>query len=184
MKTTQNGFVLFVVMTFLVVMSVLGISMFGGFIKDQKMSGNLREKQRAIEASETSVDAVQYWMQQPGNLFTGVWNTGIACSTTTQSGPIPVVCSNELANPASLPWSSYNTFQAPNMTVSATGGVNSYASMVNFHVQFLGPSGIGPSNTTAYYKVTSAAQGGNVAAAAVVETIFQITVNARDVGGS
>ncbi|RFO98894.1 hypothetical protein DIC66_03215 [Rhodoferax lacus] len=179
----QKGFVLFAVMIFLIIMSMLGISMFGGFIKDQKISGNLNEKQRAIEASQAGLDAVQFWMLQPGNIFSGVWNTGINCTSTTQTGASAVVCSNALASPATLPWSSSNTFQPPNMTVIAGGGANSYASQVNYHIQFMGPTPISPTAPKAYYKVTSTAQGGNATAAAVVETIFEVTVSARDISG-
>lgn len=177
----QKGFILFVVMIFLIVMSMLGISMFGGFIKDQKISGNMREKQRAIEAAQTALDSVQFWMLQPGNVYSGNWNTGVSCSSTTQTGSTPVVCSNLLANPAALPWASSNTYQPPNMNVAAGGGVNTYSSNVNFYLQYMGTSTNNP--PTALYQVTSTAQGGNATAAAVVQSIFQVITTARDIGG-
>lgn len=177
----QKGFVLFAVMVFLIVMSLLGISMFGGFIKDQKISGNMREKQRAIEAAQASLDSVQSWMQQPDNLYLGSWRMGVVCDATTQVGATPVVCSNALPSPATLPWGSSQTFAPPNMTVVPSGGANSYASNVGYYVQYLGETPKNP--PSALYKVTATAQGGNATAAAVVETIFEVTVTARDIGG-
>lgn len=172
---------LFVVMIFLIVMSMLGISMFGGFIKDQKISGNMREKQRAIEAAQSGLDSVQAWLQLPDKVYEGSWSVGVVCDSSTQYGTTPIVCSNALPSPATLPWSSSQTFQPPNMTVVASGGANSYASNVGYYVQYLGQTPKNP--PAALYKVTATAQGGNATAAAVVETIFEVTVTARDIGG-
>lgn len=178
----QKGFVLFAVMIFLIVMSLLGITMFGGFIKDQKMSGNLREKQRAIEAAQAGLDSVQNWMVQPSNLYVGSWADGVTCSTVGQATDTPVVCNNALANPATLPWGSYQVFQPNAMTVTAAGGANSYASNVGYYIQYLGDTPKNP--PSALYKVTSTALGGNATAAAVLETVFEVTVTSRDIGGS
>lgn len=178
----QKGFVLFVVMIFLIIMSMLGITMFGGFIKDQKMAGNMREKQRAIDAAEASLNRVQFWMQQPGNVYTGDWVTGVACTSVTQTGTAPVVCSNVLANPASLPWASANTFNSSRITVDAAGARNAYAGSVNYYIQYMGTTTDTPP-TGGYYRVTSTAQGGNATAAAVLEGLFKVTATARDIGG-
>lgn len=174
----QQGFVLFVVMVFLIIMSLLGISMFGGFIKDQKISGNMREKQRAIEAAQNSLDSVQSWMQSPGNLFEGSWNIGLPCTSSTQTGTTPFVCSNPLLSPATLPWGSSNTFNLPG---GGTVGGATYASNASYYIQYLGTTPKNP--PSAIYKVTATAQGGNATAAAVVETVYEVTVTARDIGG-
>lgn len=181
-RQEQKGFVLFVVMIFLIVMSLLGISMFKGFINDQKNSGNVREKQRAIEAAQASLDNIQNWMQTEDKIYQGGFRTGIFCDTTTQVGTEPVVCSNALASPANLSWSSSQTFTASTTTlpVNASGGQNNYASNPNYYIQYLGTS----SQNVAMYKVTSKAQGGNATAATVLETIFEVKFTSRDIGGS
>lgn len=178
-RQQQQGFVLFVVMIFLIVMSLLGISMFSGFIKDQKMAGNLREKQRAIEVAQANLDMVASWLQVTTNVYEAGWALPVVCDTSNQVGTNPVICSNALANPTSLPWSSSQTFQPPSSTLNvvAGGGSNSYASSPNYYLQEMSHT-----DNTAYYKVTSTAQGGNATAVTVLETIYQVTCQSCSIG--
>jgi type IV pilus assembly protein PilX len=177
----EKGFILLIVMIFLVVMSMLGIVLFKGFISDENIAANMREKQRAIEAAQTGLDASQYWLGQSGNAYSGVWNTGVTCSATTQTGTTPTICSNALATPATLPWPSANTFQPPTMNVSTSGGSNTYAGNVQYYVQYVGSTSVNP--PTAIYQVTSTAQGGNINAEAVLQGTYQVTASSRDISG-
>ena len=179
----HKGFVLFVVMIFLLIMSMLGIAMFGGFISDQKNASNLREKQRAIEAAETAMDGMQYWVQRADFIYPGTWNVGVACSaTTTQVGTTPVVCNTPLANPATLPWAPYsNTYQPSAMSVNAAGGANTYATTTNTYIEFMGTTSTNPS--TALYRITTTAQGGNATAASVLQTVYQVKATVSDASG-
>jgi type IV pilus assembly protein PilX len=174
----QKGFVLFVVMIFLIVMSLLGITMFGGFIKDQRNAGNMREKQRAIEAAQAALDNVEGWMSQQSNLYVGNWADGVPCSTVGQSTDDPVVCSNPLLTPTTLPWTTaYQVFQPGSLTVNTAGGASSYASSASYYIQYLGQTSANP--PTALYKVTASALGGNATAAAVVETVYEVKSTSR-----
>lgn len=178
-KQEQKGFVLFVVMIFLIMMSMLGITMFGGFIKDQKMSGNMREKQRAIEAAQAGMDNAQAWLQTEDSVYQGGFATGVACDANTFTGSTtPIVCNNALSTPGTLPWPASQTFSHATIDVQSSGS-NKYASNVGYYVQFLGTS----SQNVALYKVTSTAQGGNATAAAVLETVYEVKFVSRDVGG-
>ena len=55
----QKGFVLYTALVMLVVISLLAIYMYKSFIGDQKISGNLREKERAVEAETTVLDKTE-----------------------------------------------------------------------------------------------------------------------------
>lgn len=179
-RQQQKGFVLFLVMIFLIVMSLLGVSMYSGFIKDQSMAGNLREKQRAIDAAQANLDFVASWLQNTNNVYEGGWYTAVNCDTTTQVGNTPVICSNPLLNPVSPSnWSSSQTFTPPSttMNVIAGGGANSYTSNPSYYLQEMMHS-----DTTAYYKVTSTAQGGNASAVTVLETIYEVKCSACSIG--
>ena len=174
----QKGFILFFALVFLVILSLLGISMFGGFITNQKLVGNFREKSRAVDAAQTALDTAQYWMSQPANTYSGNWVTGSPCTTVSST---PVICSNTLANPTTLPWAVYSAFTPSGMTVNASGGANSYAAGVNYYIQFMGTTSANP--PTAVYQVTSTAQGGNAQAVAVLQAVYQVQALARDIGG-
>jgi type IV pilus assembly protein PilX len=172
-RQQQKGFVLFIVMIFLIVMSLLGVSMYSGFIKDQKMAGNMREKQRAIEAAQANLDMVEKWLQNTDNVYEGGWKIALSCNSTNQAAVTPVICSNPLDTPATLPWPSGQgqAFTPPSstMAVTASGGANSYASNPQYYVQEMDHT-----DNTAWYKVTSTAQGGNATAATVIETIYEV----------
>lgn len=181
----QKGFVLYTALIMLVIMSLLAIYMYKGFIQDQKISGNLREKERAIDAATTALDNVEYWLAQPGNTYTGNFITGVSCSSANQSGSAYVVCSNALANPTTLPWSSSNTFSHSYISVNASGGQNKYAAGTNVYIQYLGSVDSGPSSPadTATYLVTATAQGGNATAATVIQSVYQVQATSVDVSG-
>ncbi len=167
----QKGFILVVSLVFMAVMSILAIYMFSGFTTDAILSANSREKSRALDAAQSAVDNAAHWLGTGSNTFNGVtWTTGTACSSASA---IPVICSNPLINPASLPWSSYTSFTPAGMTVNASGGAaNIYASNTQYYIQYLGPAPGG--NSAALYQVTATAQGGNASATSVVQAVYQV----------
>lgn len=173
----QEGFILIASLFLLAIMTMIGISMFGGFSTDERMSGNYREKSRSREAAQTALNSAAYWMATGNNTFTGVWNSGVTCSTT---GSTPVICSNALAAPATpSSWTSYVTYTPSGMTVNASGGVNTYASTPNYYIQYLGQV----SPTSGLYLTTASATGGNAAATTVLRTVYIVTAKSVNIGG-
>ena len=68
------------------------------------------------------------------------------------------------------------------MTVSTTGGVNTYAGNPSYHMQYIGTSSNNPPK--AIYKVTATGTGGNTDAVAVVEAVYEIQAKSLDISGS
>ena len=95
----QRGMVLVTSLLLLIVVTILAISMFRSFGLDEKIAGNVREKQRALSAAETAEQYAEYWLAS-GNGAAVVTCTGMVTSLVGQ------VCSNTAlpANFASLPW--------------------------------------------------------------------------------
>ncbi len=173
----QKGFILIASLFFIVILTLIAISMFGGFTADESMSANYREKARSLDAVQTALNYSALWLGQPGNTYTGDWITGTNCSTVSAT---PVICSNTLANPSTPNlWSSYVSYLPTGLTVDALGGMNTYASQPSYYIQYLGQT----SATTALYMVTATAQGGNATATAVVQVVYQVTATSRNIGG-
>lgn len=183
MKKRHQGFVLIVCLILLVVMTMLGIFMFNGLTQDQKMGANFREKSRAVEAAQTGLTSVGYWLGQGNNAYLGPnnWVTGVTCAA---NGPTPatspVICNAALATPATLPWTSYTSYVPAGMSVAASGQ-NTYTSNTNVHTYFMGATSTNP--PSALYQVTVAAKGGNDAATAVLRAVYKVQATSIDLGG-
>ena len=175
----QNGFILIVSLIFLVIMSMLGIAMFGGVSMDETMSGNEREKSRALDVAQATLNYADNWLQTNPNVSLGnTLNPGVTCTATTSSA----ICNNPLTSPTDpTTWISSSSGILPASSVSATGGQYTYASQPKYYVQFLAYA---PGTTsTAYYQVTATATGGNNTATTVVQAVYQVKCIVCDAGG-
>ena len=187
-KLNQGGFTLFASLIFLVLLTILGIAMLSGFTQDQLMAGNVREKARALDSAQALLNSAQSWMAVPGNTYVGGgWITGQDCSslspiTVSNALGNQVVCNNAINNPTTLPWAGFSMASTPTgMTVSATGGVNTYAGNPSYHIQYIGTSSSNP--PTAIYKVTATGTGGNSDAVAVVQAVYEVQAKSLDISG-
>jgi type IV pilus assembly protein PilX len=174
----QRGVVLVTSLIILVITSLLAIYMFGGFTDDEKISGNTREKARAVDAAYASLNQAQFWLGQPNNAYAGDWVTGQPCSANLSA---PVVCSNALADPTTFPWAASVQPTLGGMEVNAAGGVGTYAEGTRYYIQYLGTVGVNPGS--GMYRVTAAAVGGNANAVAVQQAVFQVSTDSQDIGG-
>ena len=179
----QKGFVLIVSLIFMAIMAMLAIYMFSGFITDEAMSGNVREKSRAMDAAQMVVVSAENQLAQPGFAYSGsdfVTGSSVPCAGVSASA---VICSNPLANPTTLPWAAYTPFAASGVTVNinAAGGQNTYAAQPNYYIQYLGVTRTNPAN--GIYQITTSAQGGNATAVAVTQAVEQLIPQVSDVGG-
>ena len=62
----QRGLVLVTSLLLLVVVTILAIGMFRSFGLDEKIAGNVREKQRALHAAEGAQAYAEWWVSQAG----------------------------------------------------------------------------------------------------------------------
>jgi len=167
MQRRQDGMSLTVTLLFLVIMAVLGVSMFKSATLDETLAGNTREKQRSLQAAEGALEYGEWWLAQ------GNGGTGINCSTVL-TAPNMQVCSNALANPTTLPWSTWINVPPTGMTVAkggglvAPGGDVNYAGTPSVYLQYLGMTG----QKNALYRITGAGYGGGNSAISVVQSVY------------
>ena len=179
----QKGFVLIAALIFLLVLSIFSIAMFRGFGLQDKVAGNIREKERAFHAAESNLEYAEWWLIQ------GSADTGSACNGLLNANAGQTkVCSNALANPTSVPWKIgaadigflYLPPTTPPMVVSTAGGVNTYYATPRFYISYLG---IDSSGQNSLYQVTASGFGGNSTAIAVVQSTFAVSTGIQDLGG-
>lgn len=168
----QKGFTLIVSLIFLVLMTLIGLTMFKSFTTDQMIAGNLREKSRAFYAAESALNYAKFWLTQPGNA-----TTGTTCSGMSNA---PLVCNTALTSPTTLPWTTGINYTPPWMQVNAAGGTGTYAAQPTYYIQYI-PA---PTSTSmaSYYLITAAAQGGNANSVAVLQVVYKISSTTSNAG--
>ncbi|MGO9513407.1 MAG: PilX N-terminal domain-containing pilus assembly protein [Steroidobacteraceae bacterium] len=178
----QRGVVLITALLLLIVVTLLAVSMFRSFGLDEKIAGNVREKQRALNAAETAEQYAEYWLAT-GNGAAAVTCSGVVNFTVGQ------VCSNPLLSYTSLPW-QYNGSQvgvtyaptAPTaMNITTTPDQGSYYYTPAFYITYLGQTANGNGKI---YQIDAAGFGGSPDTAAVVESTYLVQSNVTCLGCS
>lgn len=172
-RSREHGFVLIVAMLFLIVLTVLSVSMFRSYNLQERIAGNTREKERALEAAQSALQYGEWWLSQ------GNGSTGTACSGVLNANTLSQmqVCSNLVAKPATLPWSARADYLPPNMTVATGGGVAASGD-INYNAKpglSIGYLGLSPDGKSLLYQVSAFGYGGSTTAAAVVQSTYQVT---------
>jgi type IV pilus assembly protein PilX len=175
----QQGMALISALLLLLVVTIMAVSMFRSYGMQEKMAGNTREKQRALNAA---VSAQQYaeWFLSSGNAPPKTTCTALVPSTTGQ------VC-DALINPLDdyttvVPWNVGVTYMpfttnAGNGVVSnvsntptGTGTTLSYYQTPTFYITDLGPGYGGE-----VYQIDALGYGGLANSVAVVESTYVLT---------
>jgi type IV pilus assembly protein PilX len=184
----QRGLVLVSSLLLLLVVTILAVAIFRNFGIEEKIAGNTREKQRALQAADSAQQYAEYWLSSG----TGA-TTPIVCNTVVPSAT-PQVCANTLPtivlnnDVAILPWAVGGapvgvTYAPPNMQFSTTGGVNQYFQTPLFYISYLGTTAdSSTSNYKLLYQVDAVGYGGSQNAVAVVESTYYVTTGVCDLG--
>jgi type IV pilus assembly protein PilX len=190
----QRGVALITSLLLLIVVTVMALSMFRSYGIQERIAGNTRDKQRAVNAA---VSAQQY---AESTLVSGAFPspgvcTGIVSAATGQ------VCTNLLVNATTTPWAigvTYTPFTSNSINnvtnvikANATADVYdtngnltqsaSYAAAPVFYVTDLGPNK-DPSAPGEVYQIDALGYGGTTNTVAVVESTFLISTNSAHGG--
>jgi len=157
----------------LVVVTILAIALFRSFGIDEKIAGNMREKQRALQAAMTAEEYAETW----------VASTNVTVPITCAAGaPIAYtvgqVCTptSGLTNPTAVPWPTGILYTPTTMPT----GANGFSNPPIYYVTSLGPS---PSGTGTIYQIDAAGYGGSANTVAVVESTFLVQAGVTCVAG-
>jgi type IV pilus assembly protein PilX len=185
MTVPHRGFVLVSSLLLLLVVTILAVNMFRSFGVEEKIAGNVRDKQRALQAAETAQQYAERFLAQGGTT-----PAAVACTATVNAnlGNIQV-CATPLANPMNLPWQvagvpvgdTYAPTVPTQMNVTSAIGPETYYSTPQFYIAYLGPS---PSvNGGVIYQIDAVGYGGSPSSVAVVESTFLVQSGVQCLGG-
>lgn len=172
----SSGFTLVASLLILLVLTLLGVSSMSTVSMQERMAKNLKEKERASEASEMATRGAERFLTQlfdipvPSNTTpTNVWNldgpTGGVAGFSTDSN-----------------WANSIDFTSPPFDTGnliGTGSANLYAARpqsyteeVLFQPYSLDPEDLAQGNGLFFYRVTGRGVGGDVTAVSVIQSMF------------
>jgi type IV pilus assembly protein PilX len=176
----QRGVVLVTSLLLLIVVTILAISMFRSFGLDEKIAGNVREKQRALNAAETAEQYAEYWLAS-GNAgaaitctTTAVWTTGQVCSAASVPNFVAVPWQYNGANVGVFYLPSAPTALSPTAATPmpiAASGQGTYYFRPMYYITYLGATGTGNGKI---YQIDAAGFGGSADTVAVVESTYLV----------
>jgi len=161
-------------MLLLIVVTLMALSMFRSYGIQERIAGNTRDKQRAINAAESAQQYAEYWLTSTAAPVAAVC-AGVVPDSIGQ------ICSNPLVTPTALPWASgvtYTQFTSAggngitNNVNATTASPGSYFAAPVFYITDLGPNAGTPGEV---YQINAVGYGGTANTVAVVESTFLIT---------
>jgi type IV pilus assembly protein PilX len=178
----QRGIVLVSSLLLLLVVTILALAMFRGFGIQEKIAGNTKEKQRALQAAETAQQYAEQWLSSPGNATAAPTTCVDLLSANTGKGQI---CKNKLpdivngvGNIAKLSWQVNGadvgvTYKPPGMVSGDTTSADNYANPPRFYISDMGSSA-DPTSPGEVFQVDAVGYGGSASTAAVVESTYVV----------
>jgi type IV pilus assembly protein PilX len=180
----QRGMALITAMLLLVVVTIMALSMFRSYGTQERLAGNTRDKQRAINAAISAQQYAESLLASGVAPATGTCPAGLLPSLTSAE-----VCNLVLPDFSKLPWAAGNTYtqftsnqiNGVANVISAVGTADqagqsaSYALAPVFYITDLGANAGSPPGEV--YQVDALGYGGNANTVAVVESTFVIGTN-------
>lgn len=194
-RRSARGFVLVSSLLLLVVVTILAVGLFRSFGMDEKIAGNTREKQRALQAAVSAQHYAEWW------LANGNGTAAITCSGQVTAA-VGQVCSNTLqsivpnvaivaTSSAVSGWAGSSgtgtpigvTYTPPNMSVTQTAAAGTYYKQPAFYISYLG-IGVSPKGGSGnVYQIDAVGYGGGPSTTAVVESTYIVVPHiATDLG--
>jgi len=134
-RSNQLGVVLITSLLLLLVVTIMAVSMFRSFGIQEKIAGNVREKQRAIQAAASTLQYAEWWLGSQSNAPVAVSAYAAASADVACVGLVSAnagqgqICNNTLASngisAASVPWTAAGgpigvSYIPPCMSVTGT----------------------------------------------------------------
>jgi type IV pilus assembly protein PilX len=184
----QRGIVLISAMLLLIVVTIIALSMFRSFGVQEKIAGNTREKQRALQAAVSAEQFAEFWLSS-----TGAAATPVACDSVLNanigqgqicSNKLPLVVANN--DVTAVPWQIGLAFVGvdftpPNMQISATTSVSTanvlnptYVAPPRFYISDMGKPADATLKGGEIYQIDAVGYGGASTTAAVVESTYVV----------
>ena len=171
----QRGVALVSSIMLLVIITILALSLFRSFGTQEKIAGNLREKERSLHAAESAQQYGEWWLLQGANTAIGA----VPCAPGTLNANLGggQICNQPLAVAAVTqpPWASQVIYLPPGMSV--TPGVNGNSNDPPYWATpglYIADVGLAADGAGEAYQIDAYGYGGAVGTVAVVESTYEV----------
>jgi len=175
----QRGIALITSLLLLMIITILALGMLRSFGVQEKIAGNVRDKERALHAAESAQQYAEWWLLQGNNAVPG---SAVVCAAGDDANlGGGQVCSN-LPAPATFlapPWPIATLFTPQDMgvanvtTAGMVAGDYVYAQRPGFYITDLGHAADNPGNET--YQIDSYGYGSSTNSVVVVESVYEVS---------
>ena len=182
----ERGIALLTSLLLLLIITILALGMFRSFGVQEKIAGNVRDKERALHAAESAQSYAEWWLLQGNNAVPG---SAVACAASDDANlgggqictNLPAGCTAAQPNAcfAQFPWPIATLYTPQDMGVSGVttagmvAGDYAYAQRPGFYITDLGKAADNPSNET--YQIDSYGYGSSTNSVVVVESVYEVS---------
>ena len=171
-RSHQGGLALVSALLMLVIITLLGVSLFLGVTLQQKAAGNSLQKTRAVEVAQSAITAAENWLNTSTNR-----QVPQNCTSSVIFFRLCSMAPTHAADPGSWTYGA-SLVTLPDLKVKAAGGsVDSYAAQPAVWITYLGRATMGPGNL---YEVDAQSRGGNTNSVAVIQVVYYVGGNMRN----
>lgn len=185
-RSDQSGFVMIAALIMLIILSILAISLYRNSAVQEHIAGNSREKGRAFQLAQSTLQAAEYQLVHGLTTFT----QNASCSASNAPTTTPTICigpatasSPIVVNPtATSPmvlangW-IYTPSALPSSSISTTPSNSTYYKSPMLQIRYLGTNG-----NEQLYQLTALAYGATPNTVAVVQSVFELESSVINVG--
>ena len=188
----QRGVALISSLLLLLIITILALSMFRSFGTQERIAGNLREKDRALHAAVSAQQYGEWWLTQGNNTAVGA----VACAAPVLSANLGQgeICNQTLPNatglPAGslivqvpLPWALGVTYIPPTMGVPGVAGTNGDPPYFAAPAYYIADRGIAGDGAGEAYQIDAYGYGSTAGTVAVVESTYEVAQGVVNRGG-
>ncbi len=174
LKTRQRGAVLAIVLMFLLLLTIIGISALNTTTLEERMAGNLKDRQLAFQSAETAIITAETWLSSlQGNQAPQFPNNANGLYQMPTNG-IPLW--------QSVDWSGANLVTHPNIpgAVGSAPALTKVNTQPKYVIEDLGKYQEDDSSKRtdatstfiSYFRITARGTGGTDASVVIVESIY------------
>jgi type IV pilus assembly protein PilX len=186
----QRGVALISSLLLLIIITILALSMFRSFGTQEKIAGNLREKDRALHAAVSAQQYGEWWLTQSNNAAIGAGACAGTLSANLGQGQIcnqtPLQAGFNVTQVGiTVPtagWATKVTYVPPTMGVGVAGPNNDpgYFAAPGFYISDRGVAG---DTAGEAYQIDAYGYGSTAGTVAVVESTYEIAQGVVNRGG-